>query len=243
MRSGGETQGPCGDGRVWLGIAAGRGGRKVGRRNTVSAVAVAVVGLLHRYFPVLEMVGWTQPLGRRVFGLTPEFAAASNRSAANQRLHHEFRAGGWLWGVSAEALAQRPRGSFGVATLTGRLHVRPQVGRAAHGSTGFLSARFTSRPKKHASPSPPCRSHGPGRPRRIGGNRRGRFPPAVQRGFDAAPTGLTPEHLLGAAWAARFNGAVNCLAKESGHVDAGIAVMARGQLQPDGPPHFRWSGA
>ena len=49
---------------------------------------------------------------------------------------------------------------------------------------------------------------------------------------------MTPEHLLGAAWAARFNGAVNCLAKESGHVDAGIAVMARGQLQPDGPPPF-----
>lgn len=60
--------------------------------------------------------------------------------------------------------------------------------------------------------------------------------------FKAASTdkrpGLTPEHLLGAAWAARFNGAVNCLAKESGHADAGIAVMARGQLQPDGPPPF-----
>jgi organic hydroperoxide reductase OsmC/OhrA len=38
---------------------------------------------------------------------------------------------------------------------------------------------------------------------------------------------LTPEPLFGAAWAARFNGAVNDIAKASGPADAGIAVTAR----------------
>ena len=41
------------------------------------------------------------------------------------------------------------------------------------------------------------------------------------------PPGLTPEPLFGAAWAARFNGAVNDIAKSSGPVDAGNDVTAR----------------
>lgn len=71
--------------------------------NTVSAVAVAVVALLHGYFLVLEMFCWTKPLGRRVFGLTPEFAAASKTLAANQGLYNGFLAAGLLWGVAAGA--------------------------------------------------------------------------------------------------------------------------------------------
>lgn len=59
------------------------------------------------------------------------------------------------------------------------------------------------------------------------------------RQFSAAstdkPPGLTPEPLFGSAWAARFNGAVNDIAKASGPADAGIAVTARVQLNPAGP--------
>jgi len=62
--------------------------------NTV----VGLVALLHLYFLVLEMFFWNKPLGRRVFGLTPEFAQASAALAANQGLYNGFLATGLLWG-------------------------------------------------------------------------------------------------------------------------------------------------
>ena len=103
MRSGRETQGRCGVGVHGSGLRQGGGRRKVGRMNTVSAVAVVLVALVHGYFLVLEMFCWTKPLGRRVFGLTPEFAAASKTLAANQGLYNGFLAAGLLWGVAAGA--------------------------------------------------------------------------------------------------------------------------------------------
>jgi len=69
--------------------------------STISSGAVVVVALLHLYFLVLEMFFWTRPLGRRVFGLTPEFATASKTLAANQGLYNGFLATGLLWGVCA----------------------------------------------------------------------------------------------------------------------------------------------
>lgn len=51
------------------------------------------------YFMVLEMFFWTTPKGRKVFGLTPEFAAASKVLAANQGLYNGFLAAGLAWGV------------------------------------------------------------------------------------------------------------------------------------------------
>lgn len=50
--------------------------------------------------------------------------------------------------------------------------------------------------------------------------------------------GLTPEHLLAAAWAACFNGAVSYVAKTSGYAEGGITVTGRVQLHPDGPQPF-----
>jgi putative membrane protein len=47
----------------------------------------------------LEMFLWDRPLGRRTFGLTPEFAAASKTLAANQGLYNGFLAAGLLWGL------------------------------------------------------------------------------------------------------------------------------------------------
>ncbi len=63
-------------------------------------IAVGLVALLHLYFLVLEMFFWNKPLGRRVFGLTPEFAQASAAFAANQGLYNGFLAAGLIWGLS-----------------------------------------------------------------------------------------------------------------------------------------------
>jgi len=62
-------------------------------------IAVGLVAALHLYFLVLEMFFWDKPLGRRVFGLTPEFAAASKSLAANQGLYNGFLAAGLVWGL------------------------------------------------------------------------------------------------------------------------------------------------
>lgn len=62
-------------------------------------IAVGLVALLHLYFLVLEMFFWSKPLGRRVFGLTPEFAKASAALAANQGLYNGFLAAGLVWGL------------------------------------------------------------------------------------------------------------------------------------------------
>ncbi len=67
--------------------------------GSAADIAVALVALLHVYFLVLEMVFWDKPLGRRVFGLTPEFAAASKALAANQGLYNGFLAAGLAWGM------------------------------------------------------------------------------------------------------------------------------------------------
>jgi putative membrane protein len=66
-------------------------------------IAVALVALLHLYFLLLEMFFWDKPLGLRVFGLTPEFAASSKSLAANQGLYNGFLAAGLAWGLSLGA--------------------------------------------------------------------------------------------------------------------------------------------
>ena len=78
----------------------------------VTALAILVVALLHAYFLVLEMFLWTRPTGRRVFGLTPEFAEASKTLAANQGLYNGFLAVGLVW--AAVAGLMNATGHFGV---------------------------------------------------------------------------------------------------------------------------------
>ncbi|HET7765400.1 MAG TPA: DUF1304 domain-containing protein [Burkholderiales bacterium] len=68
--------------------------------RTLAEIAVALVALLHMYFLILEMYFWTRPLGRRIFGLTPDFAAASKALAANQGLYNGFLAAGLAWGLA-----------------------------------------------------------------------------------------------------------------------------------------------
>jgi len=67
--------------------------------HTAAVIATALVALLHLYILYLEMFLWNTPKGRKAFGLTPEFAAASKVLAANQGLYNGFLAAGLLWGL------------------------------------------------------------------------------------------------------------------------------------------------
>jgi putative membrane protein len=67
--------------------------------TSVSAALVIAVAVLHLGFLVLEMFLWTKPIGRRVFGLSPEFMQASASLAANQGLYNGFLAAGLLWSL------------------------------------------------------------------------------------------------------------------------------------------------
>ena len=65
----------------------------------VSAIATALIALLHVYILVLEMFLWTTPRGRKAFRLTPEFAEQSKSLAANMGLYNGFLAAGLFWGL------------------------------------------------------------------------------------------------------------------------------------------------
>ena len=67
----------------------------------IALLLVAIVALSHVGFLVLEMFLWTDPVGHRIFGTTPEFAAQSAVLAANQGLYNGFLAAGLLWGLVA----------------------------------------------------------------------------------------------------------------------------------------------
>jgi putative membrane protein len=66
-------------------------------------VVVALIGLVHVYFLVLEMFLWDKPAGLRAFGHTQEQASASKVLAANQGLYNGFLAAGLFWGLSLGA--------------------------------------------------------------------------------------------------------------------------------------------
>jgi putative membrane protein len=93
--------------------------------------AIAIVALLHAYFLVLEMFLWNTPFGRKTFGLTPDFAAASRALAANQGLYNGFLAAGLTWGLSRGGAGQGieifflscviAAGLFGAATASRKI--------------------------------------------------------------------------------------------------------------------------
>ncbi|MEQ1952333.1 DUF1304 domain-containing protein [Mesorhizobium sp. CN2-181] len=66
----------------------------------LASILIALVALLHLGFMYLEMVAWEQPLGRKVFRTSPEFAAASKALAANQGLYNGFLVAGLIWGLA-----------------------------------------------------------------------------------------------------------------------------------------------
>jgi putative membrane protein len=94
-------------------------------------VLVTLVAAVHVYIVALEMLLWDKPRGRRVFGTTPEFAAATKVLAMNQGLYNGFLAAGLLWGLW-QGPAGRPvvlfflgcvivAGVFGAATASRRI--------------------------------------------------------------------------------------------------------------------------
>jgi putative membrane protein len=63
-------------------------------------ILVGLVASIHLYILVLEMFLWDTPKGRKTFGLTAEFSAASKVLAANQGLYNGFLAAGLVWGLA-----------------------------------------------------------------------------------------------------------------------------------------------
>ena len=78
----------------------------------IANVLVGLVVLIHLYIVVLEMVLWDKPLGRKVFGSTPEFATASKVLAANQGLYNGFLAAGLIWALTEPRLFALPLSTF-----------------------------------------------------------------------------------------------------------------------------------
>lgn len=85
----------------------------------------AFVALEHLAFLALEMFLWDKPLGRRVFGLSPDFARQSAALAMNQGLYNGFLAAGLIWGLWARDQSFKTfflgcvvlAGTFGALTL------------------------------------------------------------------------------------------------------------------------------
>ncbi len=67
--------------------------------TVIAQVLVGLVALLHVGFLTLEMVLWTKPAGRQVFGLDRDFAEQTKALAANQGLYNGFLAAGLVWGL------------------------------------------------------------------------------------------------------------------------------------------------
>jgi len=65
----------------------------------IAAILVGLVALIHVYIVLLEMVWWDTPRGRKAFGTTPEFSAATKVLAANQGLYNGFLVAGLAWGL------------------------------------------------------------------------------------------------------------------------------------------------
>lgn len=113
---------------------------------------VLLVALEHAYILVLEMFFWTAPAGRRAFGSSEEFAAATRVLAANQGLYNGFLAAGLLWGLlggSGQAHSVKlffmacvlVAGVFGAATTKNRRILFVQAAPAALGCLLLLASR------------------------------------------------------------------------------------------------------
>ena len=70
--------------------------------KAIADVVTGFVGLSHIGFLVLEMFFWDHPVGRRIFGMTPEVSTSSATLTANQGLYNGFLAAGLLWALWAD---------------------------------------------------------------------------------------------------------------------------------------------
>ena len=67
--------------------------------RAVANVLTGLVALSHVGILILEMFFWDHPVGRRIFGMTPEVSASSAVLAANQGLYNGFLAAGLMWAL------------------------------------------------------------------------------------------------------------------------------------------------
>lgn len=65
----------------------------------IGNILTGVVAAIHVYVVILEMALWDTPRGRKAFGTTPEFSAATKVLAANQGLYNGFLVAGLAWGL------------------------------------------------------------------------------------------------------------------------------------------------
>jgi putative membrane protein len=65
----------------------------------LASALLGLVALSHVGFLVLEMFFWDHPVGRKIFGMTPEMSASSAKLAANQGLYNGFLAAGLVWAL------------------------------------------------------------------------------------------------------------------------------------------------
>jgi len=65
----------------------------------IANLLTGAVVLIHLYIVLLEMALWDTARGRKAFGTTPEFSAATRTLAANQGLYNGFLAAGLIWGL------------------------------------------------------------------------------------------------------------------------------------------------
>jgi len=70
--------------------------------KAISRVLIAFVAIEHLGILILEMFFWNHPIGQRIFGMTPEVAAASEILARNQGLYNGFLAAGLFWGLISD---------------------------------------------------------------------------------------------------------------------------------------------
>src|SRR5258708_8292310 len=71
----------------------------------LSDTMFALAAVMHGCFLVLEMFFWEAPLGLKVFGQSPERAAATALLAKNQVLYNAFLAAGLALGLAAGHLS------------------------------------------------------------------------------------------------------------------------------------------
>ena len=112
--------------------------------DLLADIVVALVALSHIAFLVLEMFFWDKPVGRKIFRLTPEQAAATRVLAANQGLYNGFLAAGLVWGLLPSVHADEIRlfflGCVVVAGIYGGITVNRRIAlvQAAPAAIGLL---------------------------------------------------------------------------------------------------------
>ena len=73
--------------------------------STLATGLTLIVAVLHFLFMALESVLWTRPLGRKVFGNTPEKAEETRLLAANQGIYNGCLGAALIWSVAAGDVA------------------------------------------------------------------------------------------------------------------------------------------